>query len=275
MNAFPISTQRVDDVGRAKILTYMKVFPIAAPAGKPSSNTTGCIRSYNGNIMNQVAGFLIALLIVALVGLVTVASNWSIKDLPTEIAKSLLQLVVIAIAGHVVSILITKANNERQDLMRANELRNALLDRINESFIEVKKVRRLARATAEKVSIGGVTTFFIHQSRFHEYMQLLNEAQLKLEVVSKDVESNQALFLDAEALIKRLDRMEEYLNRLVDDYEHSTAKTVSHPVDCFRVLDFPALSDLLGPYKTSAFRKEFVHTYYESLESIRRAFTSK
>jgi len=225
--------------------------------------------------MNKVAAFLIALLIVALSGLFTLASHWQIKELPTEIAKSLLQLAVVAIAGHVVSILITKANNERQDLMRANELRNALLDRINESFVEVKKVRRLARATAEKVTVGGATNLFIHKSRFHEYLQLLNDAQLKLEVVSKDVESNKTLFLDAEDLIKRLDRMEEYLNRLVDDYEHSTAKTVSNPVDCFRVFDFPGLSDLLGPYKTSTFRKEFVHTYYASLESIRKAFPTK
>jgi hypothetical protein len=225
--------------------------------------------------MNQVAAFLIVLLVVAVAGLLTVASFWPVKELPTEIAKSLLQLTVVAVAGHVVSILITKANNERQDLMRADELRNALLDRLNESFVEVKKVRRLARATSEKVMIGAVTQLFIHKSRFHEYLQALNDAQLKLEIVSKDVESNKSLFIDAKDVIKRLDMMEEYLNRLVDEYEHLSVMTVSDPVDCFPVIGFSRLSDLLGPYKTSNFRKEFVHTYYANLESIRKAFSKK
>ncbi|GAB2843272.1 hypothetical protein GCM10027277_08330 [Pseudoduganella ginsengisoli] len=223
--------------------------------------------------MNKVAAFLVALVIAAVVGLLVVAGGWPVINLPTEIAKSLLQLGVIAAAGHVVSILITKANNERQDLMRADDLRVALLDRLNESFIDVKKVRRLARATSEKVMIGGVVYMFIHKTKFHDYLQLLNDAQLELELVSKDVESNKSLFVDAKEVIKRLDMMEEYLNRLVDEYENSSVKTVNDPVDCFPVASFPRLSDLLGPYKVSEFRKEFVHTYYANLESVRRAFS--
>ena len=223
--------------------------------------------------MNKVAAFLLALVVVTVVGLLVVAAGWPVKDLPTEIAKALLQLSVVAVAGHVVSILITKANNERQDLIRADDLRNALLNRLNESFIDVKKVRRLARATSEKVMIGAVTYLFIHRTKFHEYMQLLNDAQLDLELVSKDVESNKPLFVDAEEVIKRLDMMEEYLNRLVDEYEHSSVKTVVDPKDCFPVASFPRLSDLLGPYRVSEFRKAFVHTYYANLESVRRAFS--
>lgn len=223
--------------------------------------------------MNKVAAFLIALVVVAAAGLLVVAGGWPVKDLPTEIAKSLLQLAVIAVAGHVVSILITKANNERQDLIRADDLRNALLNRLNQSFVDVKKVRRLARATSEKVVIGENVYLFVHKTKFHEYLQSLNDAQLELELVSKDVESNKSLFVDAEDVITRLDMMEEYLNGLVDEYEHSSVKTVVDPLDCYPVASFPRLGDLLGSYKVSDFRKAFVHTYYANLESIRRAFS--
>jgi hypothetical protein len=225
--------------------------------------------------MSKVAIFLIALVIVAGAGLLTTAIGWPVRELPTEIVKALLQLVVVAVAGHVVSILITKSNNERQDLMRENELRRALLDRLNEAFVDVKKVRRIARATSEKVKIGDVVYLFIQKTQFHGYLQDFNEAQLDLEIVSKDIESNKLLFADADQVIKRLDRMEEYLNSLVDEYEHSTATTVSDPADCLAVSSLACLSDILGPYKSSKFRTEFVHTYYANLESIREAFSSK
>ena len=223
--------------------------------------------------MNKVAAFLVTLVVVAILGLLIVADGWAVKELPTEIAKALLQLGVIAVAGHVVSILITKANNERQDLIRADDLRNVLLNRLNESFVDVKKVRRLARATAEKVAIGDSIYLFIQRTKFHEYMQSLNDAQLELELVSKDVESNKSLFVDADDVIERLDRMEEYLNSLVNEYEHSNVKPVNDPADCFAVASFPRLADLLGSYKTSEFRPAFVHTYYANLESIRLAFS--
>src|SRR5256885_10441376 len=104
--------------------------------------------------MNRLALFLLFLVIAALSGLLVIGLNWPVKDLATETYKSLLQLVVIAVAGHVVSILITKANNERQDLLRANELRNGLLHRLNKCYVDVKKVRRVVRATADKVVAG-------------------------------------------------------------------------------------------------------------------------
>lgn len=223
--------------------------------------------------MHQLALFLIALVFVASGGLLLVAVQWPLKDFPTEIAKSLLQLVVIAVAGHVVSILITKANNERQDLLRADELRNSLLQRLNEAFVEVKKVRRLARATAEKLVMADRVYLFIPRQKFHEFLQALNDAQLGLELVSKDVESNKALFVDAEQVIGRLDAMEEYLNGLVDEYEHSSARPVADPPDCYAVSAFPSLGDFLGSYRPSQFRTAFVHTYYANLASIRGAFS--
>jgi hypothetical protein len=198
-----------------------------------------------------------------------------VKDLPTETYKALLQLVVIAVAGHVVSILITKANNERLDLLSANELRNRLLDRLNKCYVDVKKIRRIVRATAYKVVIDQAPHLYVERAKFHEFLQLINDAQLELELVSKDVESNKMLFADSVDIILRLDSMEEYLNTIIDEYEHSTVTPVEEPRDCYAVDSFENLSDLLGNYKTSIFRRQFVHPYYASLESIRNAFVTR
>ena len=222
--------------------------------------------------MNRLALFLSGLIVAAVGGLLVIGLNWEVKDLPTETFKALLQLVVVGIAGQVVSILISKANDERQDLLLANQLRTSLLDRLNKSYVDVKRVRRVVRATAEKVVEGGTQKTYVEKSKFHDFLQTLNESQLDLELISKDVESNQSLFVDAEPLIANLDSMEEYLNTIVDEYEQSNVKTVERPTNCYDLKGFPRLSDLVGNYKTSTFRIQFVHTYYKSLESIRKAF---
>jgi len=225
--------------------------------------------------MNRLALFLLLLVIAALCGLLVIGLNWPVKDLATETYKSLLQLVVIAVAGHVVSILITKANNERQDLLRADELRNGLLSRLNKCYVDVKKVRRVMRATAHKIAEGDTQRLYVDTTKFHDFLQSINESQLELELLSKDVESNKSLFIDADALIPQLDSMEEYLNTIIDEYESSSVKAVQKPPNCYLLESFERLSDLIGDYKTSTFRKEFVHKYYASLESIRKAFVGR
>ncbi len=233
-----------------------------------------CLQNTATEVMNRLAAFLLILAGAALSGLLIIGLSWPVNDLATETYKALLQLALIAVAGHVVSILITKANNERQDLLRANDLRNGLLDRLNKSFVEVKRVRRVIRATAEKIQVGNNRQLYLEKGKFHDFLQSINDAQLELELVSKDVESNKALFPDADSLIARLDSMEEYLNRIIDEYEHSIIQPVKSPANSYFLGHFSKLSDFLGTYKTSTFRKEFVHTYYSSLESIRRAFDS-
>jgi hypothetical protein len=222
--------------------------------------------------MNRLALFLLLLVIAAVGGLLLIGLSYPVKDLATETYKSLLQLVVVAVAGHVVSILITKANNERQDLLRADELRNDLLSRLNKCYVDVKKVRRVIRATAHKVAEAETQQLYIDKTRFHDFLQAINETQLELELLSKDVESNKRLFIDAKALTDRLDSMEEYLNTIIDEYEHSSVKVVKKPANCYFLEEFEKLSDLVGEYRTSDFRTEFVHKYYASLESIRNAF---
>jgi hypothetical protein len=219
--------------------------------------------------MSRVATALIFLVSAAIVGLIVTALFVPAEDISKETYKALLQLVVIGAAGHVTSLLITKANNERQDLLRLNELRKALLDRLNASFVQVKKVRRLARATGEKRMFGNDIKYFIDKERFHTYTQALNETQLDLELVSKEIGTQINLFENPNQLIENVNSMEEYLNRIIDEYEHNIISESPDVPGTVSVNDFVMLADLLGGYKTSVFRIDFVHKYYASLDIIR------
>jgi hypothetical protein len=223
--------------------------------------------------MNRVAHFLGVLLVLAVAGLFFVATQYQVLDLPTEIAKALLQLVVVAAAGHVVSILITKANNQRQDLMRANELRHALLARLNKAYSDVKKIRRLARASSERTPVATAPQLSIPKSAFHRYLQALNDAQLELELLARDVKTNEALFTDARDIIDHLDGMEKFLNRIVGEYEGIAGNTTSNDAGRFAVTSMPWLANLLAPAATSTFRTDFVRPYHAALDAIRKAFS--
>ena len=228
---------------------------------------------FGADHMTKLTRVLLALVVVAVVGLASTAAFVPVKDLATETYKTLLQLVVIGAAGHVVSLLVTKANNDRQDLLRLNELRKLLLDRLNDAFIQVKKIRRIARATADKRRTDAEVEYFIDRTQFHEYLQAINETQLDLELVSKEIVSSRALFRNPDFLVENVDSMEEYLNRIVDEYEHTlTSESLEVPAT-FHIRRFPELHDLLGAYKTSKFRGEFVHRYYASLDAIRNDLT--
>ena len=219
--------------------------------------------------MKNLVYFISGLVIVSIIALVCLAAFGNVKDLSTETYKAFLQLLVIGIAGHVVSILLTKANQERQEYLEKNEFRNSVLSRINTAFVEIKKLRRLSRATSFKKEIEGTTRYYLSIDDYHSYMQLINETQLQLEVLEKDITSNAKLFTHKAEITSNIDKMEEYLNQIVDEYEHTTIQVESDSQGKLLTINYPKLHDLVGNYRGSEFRTEFVHAYYSSLEKIR------
>ncbi|UAA39195.1 hypothetical protein KIH87_02190 [Paraneptunicella aestuarii] len=219
--------------------------------------------------MKNLVVFISGLVICSVLALLVLALTGEVKDLETETYKAFLQLIVIGVAGHVVSILITKANNERQEFLERNEFRNSILTRLNNAFIEVKKIRRVLRAVALKRDTGDKILYFVKVDDYHSQMQLLNEYQLELEVLAKDISTNSALFTNCDEISTNLNSMEEYLNSIVDEYEHKQLTIESDPQGTINTQNLNKLQDLIGNYRGSIFRTEFVHTYYSSLEKVR------
>jgi hypothetical protein len=219
--------------------------------------------------MKNLVVFISCLIGISVLALGFLAASGEVKDLSTETYKAILQLVVIGIAGHVVSILITKSNLERQELLEKNEFRNSILTRLNTAFIEVKKLRRISRATALKRKEADKTHYFLDVSDYHNYMQAINEAQLQLEVIEKDISSNSILFTHRETITSNISKMEEYLNGIINEYEHTPLTIVSDPEGKLHTEKYEMFHDLINEYYGSKFRIEFVHSYYQSLEKVR------
>ena len=217
--------------------------------------------------------FLMALLGMALtasLGLVFV--NWRYKPagLGLEVAKALLTVLTVAVGAQVAAFALTQYNELRRQQMEADQLRRGMLRALTRAFIAAKKVRRRARAESEAMETTGDR--YVLRSSYCRCLERLSAVQLQIEEIAKNIENHGALFSDGHLLFASVSAMEEYLNRLVDEWENPPARFLGNP-PVVLLSQLPRFGDLIGPYKSSEFRPEFVHSYYSALDGIRSALS--
>jgi hypothetical protein len=208
------------------------------------------------------------------VGLLAVVGIWldwhflSPKDMDTEIAKSLLSILTASVVTQAIAVVIYQYNESRKAQLERDAFRAHVLDRVNDAFVKVKGVRRRVRAQSE-LDNGKIT---LTRDNYQNAMEELNDTQLGLEVVAKDVETNSKIFEDGQIIFRGIRAMEEYLNQLINEWEHDHAAFSGEPPQAVSSL-MPRFNDLLSDYKNSQFRPQFVHSYYQTIEKIRASMT--
>jgi hypothetical protein len=164
---------------------------------------------------------------------------------------------------------VARYNERRQRTLEADRLRLLTIDAMNDAFVGVKRIRRSTRAKSELSESSGTEELRLVTKRLYfRSLESLNDIQLKLEVLAKNVESNAAIFRDGQTVFSLISSMEEYLNQIVDEWEHLHVQFAGQP-PAISIQDIPRFKDLIGYYRASRFRTEFVHAYYSALELIR------
>jgi hypothetical protein len=209
------------------------------------------------------------------------------ESLAFEIAKSLLQLGVVAVVGAVVSILIFEYQRERQasdkdvdverqarekerDLDRKRlEYRETLLlsvlSRAMDAYGRAKKARRILRGRAVSTQ-GQGRILFVNQ--YDAFFDMLNDAQLDLENLARDVETSAKAFSEPALLVKHLRLMDAYLGQLIGEYEDSRRR-FSGDEPTLPLRELSLLEDFLKPTKISNFMPQMVIPYHEVQKGIR------
>lgn len=223
-------------------------------------------------------------LIAVLVGLfVASVAGVLIPPAPTagtihmEIAKALLQLGVVAVAGTVVSVLVFEYQRERHNqdkdreferkaLEYREELLKAVLSRAMACYSQSKKARRLLRARALEHH-DGITIVLANQ--YDQYLDLINDAQLELENLARDVQNSAPAFSSPDAIVKHLRSMDKYLSRIICEYERN--RGLSTMADGKLTLDeFPVLKEYLKTAAESPFNPNVIVPYHEVQLAIRK-----
>ncbi|MBI5084490.1 MAG: hypothetical protein HZB13_07830 [Acidobacteria bacterium] len=204
-----------------------------------------------------------------------------------EAAKALLQLSLVSVAGAVLSILVFEYQRERQaidkaaevarqDLQVAGELRRknlkyretlllSILSKAMAAYGQTKKARRLLRAraisTRQDVEV-------VLACQYDTCFDMLNDAQLDLEDLARDVETSAKAFSDSKALVHQLRSMDNYLGELISEFETSRRR-FSGGEATLPLTQLPLLADFLRPMKKSRFLQEMVVPYHKVQQGIR------
>jgi hypothetical protein len=97
---------------------------------------------------------------------------------------------------------------------------------------------------------------------------MLNNAQLDLENLARDVETSAKAFSNPDALAKQLWSMEGYLGELIGEYENSR-RHFSGDESSLPLRDLPLLADFLQQAKVSKFKPQMIAPYHEVQRGIR------
>ena len=192
---------------------------------------------------------------ILVIGFISLSDANARSAISIELVKSLLQVVVIAILGGVVSLLTQEFNKDREKREMLNDFRMTLLSRLVQVFRETKRARRLLRAKKDSIQF------------YDEQMAIINELQLDLETINEEIETVKHAF-PGKSVGNQVDRMATYLNKLVEEYEKNMPK-LNRKSPSGSLKELECLNDFIGPFRESKFSKDFVYLYREALKSMR------
>lgn len=143
-----------------------------------------------------------------------------------ELAKMSMQVAVVAVAGALLSFVADRyRKSEERARLREDQLKE-VLRRFTSSYNKSKGCRRIARG---RILPGIDQDKSIEADVYDKIIAELNEAQLDLEAVKRDLETSGKLFPSDVPLVKIARSMEKYLNGIVDEYERKRHKAGGDP----------------------------------------------
>jgi K+-sensing histidine kinase KdpD len=200
------------------------------------------------------------------------------SSLEMEIAKALLQLGVVSIVGVATSVLVfeyQRARNntdkerdlERRKLEYREDLLKSTLSRAMACYSQAKKARRMFRAKGRQ-RYESMNIDIVVPEEYDRCLETINDAQLELENLARDVRNSAVAFSNADALVQAIRSMETYLSVLVGEYEIKRG-TQSLRQEKLMLDDLPELNDFLLPADDSRFKPQLIIPYHKVQEVIR------
>ena len=205
------------------------------------------------------------------------------KPLPStfemEVAKSLLQLGVVSVVGVVVSVLVfeyQRARNntdkqrdiDRKALEYREELLKTVLARAMSNYSQAKKARRMFRARGRDRH-PDLDVDIVVPDEYDRCMEAVNDAQLDLENLSRDVRNSSVAFTRPDKIVDSIRSMEKYLSDLVGEYEAHRGTQMLR-LQKLLLDDLPLLQNFLLSAAQSEFKPMVIMPYHEVQDAIRQ-----
>jgi hypothetical protein len=182
------------------------------------------------------------------------------------------------VLGQVVSLVVAQYNLNNQKEEARSKFQTEILHRLINIYIGILKQRRLLRAKGlTKPYTGQIQegTGVLFDS-FDKQMQFVNESAGEIKAIGQEIKSSPTAFSDSELLREHIEKMEDYLRKLIKLYEQKLGSfggkgskvglaelKISHDGSDFELKDF------VGKADKSQFDAEFIESYYKASKMIR------
>ena len=156
--------------------------------------------------------------------------------------------------------------SDRQELLSVTK-------EIVHAYNKIKEIRRILRARAQRLGEIGEETTIIKTDIYEEEMQNLNRLQLHCEGFKRRVRAEKKLFEKAKGLYSNLDKMEKYLNDVIDEYESALRYHAETP-QALPANDLPKLSAFIAPrMENSEIQNSVLFAFRGTLKALTEALT--
>lgn len=211
----------------------------------------------------RLAIFLVVLLLLAAAVLVLVylrATSEGRSQIEIEAAKSMLQIMAVAIVGGVVGMLVREHEELRKaEVARSVLLRTDLTVQLAEAYTQSKQVRRLLRVATDPTSGS------LEYSKYAKLLGDLSDIQLKLERLKQAADAGASQAIVPDSVPANLQAMERYLGALITEYD-----SLPQQKDQMVMLaNRPRLSDFTAKAYESTFKERFSNPFHLTTRVLR------
>jgi hypothetical protein len=198
-----------------------------------------------------------------------------------EVGKTCLQVIAVTVFGTLATYLLNLYSHRQQDFVRKeeqrrsraennNQLRKKIISSLNDVYSDIKLCRRMlrARALSDSYKNIGSKEIVVQLAEYDKYVEIINNSQLKFEIIEKEIETDASLFTNPDELAEKIRNMHRLMNKVVEEYEEvrpSFKGTLS-------INALPSLTNVLE-FSNDTFFHDFVNDYKDVLQSLRSNLT--
>jgi hypothetical protein len=200
-------------------------------------------------LIKIILGF--AIVILSSISILFIVISWydlAGKEIGLELAKALLQVIVVIVLGEVVSMLVSRYNRQRQSLIELSEFKKTILKDLSQIKSTSQKVVNTIRGNGLSFDSESheLATAKIKAEVYQNEMQLIYEIRRELRRIEEDIQTFAYTFSEPEELISRISSMRAFFKNLTKEYEnYSQSPTNKNPL--ILLSNFPELSGFIIP----------------------------
>ena len=236
------------------------------PGNQPGSRFRILFPFFDGIRIRKIIIFLAILFTLSVAGLIILAKYSDLGDKTFErtISDTLLKIISGTVIGTAASLLVSDYSEKQLERKNQDQFRKNVLQRLQNLYAKTKNARRMLRAKGFTTQWYGKEddSCLMKQSVYDLYMNDINGSQLELEAIRKEIGEGKNIFSNPKLITDNLEVMDEYLGKLVSEYEKKLPDFKGEPA-VLKIKDLPDLkqfissANITGESKVNPFKKYF------------------